>query len=51
MPAESTRATALRARLDGGLVDHARFTGPPVDLTGWTPEELGMVWGDRKSVV
>lgn len=45
MPAESTRATALRARLNGGLVDHARFTGPPVDLSGWTPEELGVVWG------
>ena len=45
MPAESIRATALRARLDGAAVDHARFTGPPVDLTDWTPEELGVVWG------
>ncbi len=45
MPAESIRATALRARLDGAAVNHARFTGPPVDLTDWTPEELGVVWG------
>jgi len=45
MPADSIRATALRARLDGAAVDHARFTGPPVDLTDWTPEELGVVWG------
>ncbi|OYO31645.1 DUF4132 domain-containing protein [Janthinobacterium sp. PC23-8] len=45
MPPDSTRATALRARLEGALVDHARFTGPPVDFTDWTPEELGVVWG------
>ena len=45
MPIESARATALRARLEGAAVDHARFTGPPVDLTDWTPEELGVVWG------
>ncbi|MGK5026983.1 DUF4132 domain-containing protein [Janthinobacterium sp. RB2R34] len=41
----SARASALRARLDGAPVDHARFTGPPVDLDGWTPEELGVIWG------
>lgn len=41
----SIRATALRARLDGGFVEHARFTGPPVDLKDWTPEELGAIWG------
>lgn len=45
MPTDSIRATALRARLDGVAVDHARFTGPPVDLTHWTPEELGVIWG------
>lgn len=45
MPIDSIRATALRARLDGAAVDHARFTGPPVDLAGWTAEELGVVWG------
>ena len=41
----SARASALRARLDGAPVDHARFTGPPVDLEGWAPEELGVIWG------
>lgn len=45
MPPDFARADALRARLDGALVDHARFTGPPVDLKDWTPEELGVVWG------
>ncbi|OBV39464.1 protein of unknown function (DUF4132) [Janthinobacterium psychrotolerans] len=45
MPLDSTRAAALRARLEGAPVDHARFTGPPVDVTGWTPQELGVVWG------
>ncbi len=45
MPSETTRAAALRVRLDGGFVEHARFTGPPVDFKGWTPEELGAVWG------
>lgn len=45
MPLDSTRATSLRARLDGAAVDHASFTGPPVDLTDWTPQELGVVWG------
>ena len=41
----SSRAAALRARLEGTAVDHARFTGPPVDFNGWTPEELGAIWG------
>ncbi|WP_051959262.1 DUF4132 domain-containing protein [Janthinobacterium sp. RA13] len=41
----SSRATALRERLEGAAVDHARFTGPPVDFNDWTPEELGAVWG------
>lgn len=41
----SVRAAALRARLDGGFVEHARFTGPPVDFNDWTPEELGAIWG------
>lgn len=41
----SNRASALRARLDGEPVDHARFTGPPVDIADWTPAELGTVWG------
>ncbi|WFR79957.1 DUF4132 domain-containing protein [Janthinobacterium rivuli] len=41
----SSRAAALRARLEGTAVDHARFTGPPVDFNDWTPEELGAVWG------
>ena len=41
----SVRAAALRARLDGGFVEHARFTGPPVDFSDWIPEELGAVWG------
>lgn len=45
MPSESARAAALRARLEGAVVEHARFTGPPVDLSGWTPQELGLVWG------
>ncbi len=45
MPPDFARADALRARLDGAPVDHAHFTGPPVDFTGWTPEELGVVWG------
>ncbi|MDN2698447.1 DUF4132 domain-containing protein [Janthinobacterium sp. SUN073] len=45
MPSESTRAAALRARLDGGFVEHARFTGPPVDFQDWAPEELGAIWG------
>ncbi len=45
MPPDSSRATGLRARLEGAQVDHARFTGPPVDFTDWTPEELGVVWG------
>lgn len=45
MPSESARAAALRARLDGGFVEHARFTGPPVDFSDWTPEELGAIWG------
>ena len=45
MPSESTRAAALRARLDGGFVEHARFTGPPVDFNDWAPEELGAIWG------
>ncbi|ATD59089.1 hypothetical protein CNX70_01965 [Janthinobacterium svalbardensis] len=45
MPSESARAAALRARLEGAVVDHARFTGPPVDLSDWTPQELGLVWG------
>ncbi|WP_080698607.1 DUF4132 domain-containing protein [Janthinobacterium lividum] len=41
----SSRAAALRARLEGAAVDHARFTGPPVDFNDWTPEELGAIWG------
>lgn len=41
----SSRAAALRERLEGAAVDHARFTGPPVDFNDWTPEELGAVWG------
>lgn len=41
----SSRAAALRARLEGAAVDHARFAGPPVDFNGWTPEELGAIWG------
>lgn len=45
MPPDFARADALRARLDGAPVDHARFTGPPVDVKDWTPEELGVVWG------
>ena len=45
MRSESARADALRERLDGGAVDHARFTGPPVELADWTPEELGAIWG------
>jgi hypothetical protein len=45
MASESARAAALRARLEGGFVEHARFTGPPVDFSDWTPEELGAVWG------
>ncbi|MDN2679097.1 DUF4132 domain-containing protein [Janthinobacterium sp. SUN033] len=45
MPSETTRAAALRVRLDGGFVEHARFTGPPVDFNDWTPEELGAIWG------
>lgn len=45
MPSESTRAAALRARLDGGFVEHVRFTGPPVDFKDWAPEELGAIWG------
>ena len=44
-PDVSARADALRARLDGAAVDHARFAGPPVDLADWTPEELGVIWG------
>lgn len=44
-PDVSARADALRARLDGAVVDHARFTGPPVALADWTPEELGVIWG------
>ena len=45
MPSETTRAAALRVRLDGGFVEHARFTGPPVDFKDWAPEELGAIWG------
>nr|WP_258194293.1 hypothetical protein [Janthinobacterium sp. PAMC25594] len=45
MPSESTRAAALRARLDGGFVEHVRFTGPPVDFKDWASEELGAIWG------
>lgn len=45
MPSEPARAATLRARLDGGFVEHARFTGPPVDFKDWTPEELGAIWG------
>ena len=45
MSSESARAIALRTRLDGAAVDHARFTGPPVDLSDWAPEELGVIWG------
>ncbi|AQR67238.1 hypothetical protein BZG29_01865 [Janthinobacterium sp. LM6] len=45
MPSETTRAAALRVRLDGSFVEHARFTGPPVDFSDWTPEELGAIWG------
>lgn len=41
----SSRAAALRARLEGAAVDHARFAGPPVDFNDWTPEELGAIWG------
>ena len=41
----SSRAAALRTRLEGAAVDHARFTGPPVDFNDWTPEELGAIWG------
>ncbi|MGX9775587.1 DUF4132 domain-containing protein [Janthinobacterium aestuarii] len=41
----SSRAAALRARLEGAAIDHARFTGPPVDFNDWTPEELGAIWG------
>lgn len=45
MRSESARAAALRERLDGAAVDHARFTGPPVDLDEWAAEELGAIWG------
>ena len=42
----SSRAAALRARLEATAVEHARFKGPPVDFNDWTPEELGAVWGE-----
>ena len=34
----------ITARLTPPFPDHDRFTGPPVDLAGMTPDELGQVW-------
>lgn len=39
-----TTFAELHARLAGPAPDHERFTGPPLDLEGLTPEELGRLW-------
>jgi Domain of unknown function (DUF4132) len=39
-----TTVEQLRARLAGPAPDHARFTGPAIDITGITPAELGSIW-------
>lgn len=39
-----TTFAELHARLSSPAPDHERFTGPPVDIEGLTPEELGKLW-------
>jgi len=34
----------ITARLTPPFPDHDRFTGPPFDIAGMTPDELGRVW-------
>lgn len=40
----SERVGNMLARLGGAPVDHPHFRGPPPDIEGWTPLELGQVW-------
>ncbi|MBB3225147.1 DUF4132 domain-containing protein [Pseudoduganella umbonata] len=39
-----TTFAELHARLAGPFPDHERFTGPPVDIEGLAPDELGKLW-------
>ncbi len=36
----------LQALLQGSIVAHANFRGPPVDISELTPHELGQLWAD-----
>jgi hypothetical protein len=40
----SPLATELLGRLEAAPVAHDRFTGPPVDINGLSPSELGALW-------
>jgi hypothetical protein len=42
--APSARVAKLLARLTAPTPDHESFRGPPVDITGLTPQELGKLW-------
>lgn len=39
-----TTFAELHARLTSPAPDHERFTGPPIDIAGLTPAELGTLW-------